>query len=285
MSILKVIIMKCGICGERKSIFEMKRCKRGFVCQDCLVTMPECIKNSIRYIKPKEIKSLLSLFEKSPKDFVWFKFADIGISDEKLFLGNFGIKYSNIKKAELEFIQREQCENFSKPNSKEEWYVRGDICLVLTIGDYRIRTLVQSARVKLNIFGVYPEFKITRKSQVLLQDEIERVAFLINLAAISLPHDLSDFRIRFFTSQKESGSRKESAYDRNRKNVQDASLLQQALHFYNLAIPFTEEALKKKRKELIIRCHPDQVHRDLTIVPEDVNRYYDILKRYADTKN
>lgn len=241
MPILKVNIMKCGICGERKSIFEMKRCKRGFVCQDCLATMPECIKNSTRYIKPKEIKSLLSLFEKDPKEFVWYKFADIGISDEKLILGNFGIKYSNIRKAELEFIQREQCECGSANNSKEEWYVRGDICLTLTLGDYRIRTLVQSARVKLNIWGVYPEFKITLKSQVLFPDEIERIAFLINLAAISLPHDLSEYRIRFCRSQKNEESRKESAYEKNRRSSQNTSLLQQALDFYNLTIPFTEK--------------------------------------------
>ena len=42
------------------------------------------------------------------------------------------------------------------------------------------------------------------------------------------------------------------------------------------------EILKKKRNALIRKCHPDQILKDDSLNPEDVNRFYDVLQRYAD---
>lgn len=103
--------------------------------------------------------------------------------------------------------------------------------------------------------------------------KIERIVFLINMAAMSLPHNLTDYRVKFHTSQRENGSGTESTYEKNKRDFQNFDLMQQALTFYNLTIPFTEQTLKKKRKKLILRCHPDQTHRDRSIIPKDVNRY------------
>lgn len=55
--------------------------------------------------------------------------------------------------------------------------------------------------------------------------------------------------------------------------------LGEALDFYGLKIPFTEEQLRDKRRKLMKTAHPDEGGNTETAA--DINRYFDILKKYA----
>lgn len=55
--------------------------------------------------------------------------------------------------------------------------------------------------------------------------------------------------------------------------------LSEALSFYGLKIPFTESELKDKRRKLMKTAHPDEGGDTETAA--NINRYYDILKKYT----
>ena len=53
-----------------------------------------------------------------------------------------------------------------------------------------------------------------------------------------------------------------------------------ALLFYGLSMPFTQDQLKEKRRKLMKTAHPDEGGNTETAA--DINRFFDILKKYAD---
>ena len=55
--------------------------------------------------------------------------------------------------------------------------------------------------------------------------------------------------------------------------------LHDALLFYGLSIPFTQDQLREKRRKLMKTAHPDEGGN--TEAAADINRYFDILKKYA----
>lgn len=55
--------------------------------------------------------------------------------------------------------------------------------------------------------------------------------------------------------------------------------LHDALSFYGLSIPFTQDQLREKRRKLMKAAHPDEGGN--TEAAADINRYFDILKKYA----
>lgn len=55
--------------------------------------------------------------------------------------------------------------------------------------------------------------------------------------------------------------------------------LHDALSFYGLSIPFTQDQLREKRRKLMKTAHPDEGGN--TEAAADINRYFDILKKYA----
>lgn len=55
--------------------------------------------------------------------------------------------------------------------------------------------------------------------------------------------------------------------------------LHDALSFYGLSIPFTQDQLREKRRKLMKTAHPDEGGNTETAA--DINRYFDILKKYA----
>lgn len=55
--------------------------------------------------------------------------------------------------------------------------------------------------------------------------------------------------------------------------------LHDALSFYGLIMPFTQEQLKEKRRKLMKTAHPDEGGDTETAA--NINRYFDILKKYA----
>lgn len=63
------------------------------------------------------------------------------------------------------------------------------------------------------------------------------------------------------------------------KTSQKKDELGEALSFYGLTIPFTEEQLRDKRRKLMKTAHPDEGGNTETAA--DINRYFDILKKFA----
>lgn len=67
-------------------------------------------------------------------------------------------------------------------------------------------------------------------------------------------------------------------YEHNTSGPQKDEL-HDALSFYGLSIPFTQDQLREKRRKLMKTAHPDEGGNTETAA--DINRYFDILKKYA----
>ena len=86
---------------------------------------------------------------------------------------------------------------------------------------------------------------------------------------------------RTYSENKQQGS---TDYDRQQYSHGAAGHkkdeLHDALSFYGLSIPFTQDKLKEKRRKLMKTAHPDEGGDVETAA--DINRFFDILKKYAD---
>lgn len=69
-----------------------------------------------------------------------------------------------------------------------------------------------------------------------------------------------------------------SQYEHNTSGPQKDEL-RDALSFYGLSMPFTQDQLREKRRKLMKTAHPDEGGNTETAA--DINRYFDILKKYA----
>lgn len=69
-----------------------------------------------------------------------------------------------------------------------------------------------------------------------------------------------------------------SQYEHNTSGPQKDEL-HDALSFYGLSMPFTQDQLREKRRKLMKTAHPDEGGD--TEAAADINRYFDILKKYA----
>lgn len=86
-----------------------------------------------------------------------------------------------------------------------------------------------------------------------------------------------------YRSQQEEGYQKTynqsgGQYEHNTSGPQKDEL-HDALLFYGLSMPFTQDQLREKRRKLMKTAHPDEGGNTETAA--DINRYFDILKKYA----
>lgn len=86
-----------------------------------------------------------------------------------------------------------------------------------------------------------------------------------------------------YRSQQEEGYQKTynqsgGQYEHNTSGPQKDEL-HDALSFYGLSMPFTQDQLREKRRKLMKTAHPDEGGNTETAA--DINRYFDILKKYA----
>ena len=297
--------MKCCICGKKESVFLLHRGKFCFVCDDCYHKLPTCVKESLPSLSAKDVTVLTGLFKPTlpGMETPWRVAGQVGISDTHVHIEGFQVEFRYLQEAKLEFLQREGC----RPEAGGFWSTYGDICMVFTISGYQIRTLVRSARVFLSIRDAYPDFLITRVDQVCLAEDLRILCGLMNAGAKLVTHNLSGYRGATFggksrwtdgqtRSRGASGAgtsgagasgtgasgREQKKQEQSKAQRQREPVLETALAYYGLSLPFTAETLKKKRNALIRKCHPDQVLRDDTLNPGDVNRFYDVLQRYAE---
>ena len=89
-----------------------------------------------------------------------------------------------------------------------------------------------------------------------------------------------------YQSQKDTNQKYNQQYNQynshdsqQNKTSQRKDELSEALSFYGLTIPFTEEQLRDKRRKLMKTAHPDEGGN--TEAAADINRYFDILKKFA----
>lgn len=292
--------MKCCICGKKESVFLLHRGKFCFVCEDCYNKLPTCVKKSLTSLSAKDVRTLAGIFKPTlpGMETPWRVAGQVGVSNTHVHIEGFQVAFRYVQEAKLEFLQREGC----RPELGGFWSTYGDLCMVFTISGYRIRTLVKSARMFLSIRDAYPDFLVTRIGQVHLPEDLRILCVLINAGAKLVTHDLSGYRnVKFdgayrqaggqsrargasWDGQKErtAGQGQQGQQGRTAGQGRQDSALETALAYYGLSIPFTAETLKKKRNALIRKCHPDQILKDDSLNPEDVNRFYDVLQRYAD---
>lgn len=89
-------------------------------------------------------------------------------------------------------------------------------------------------------------------------------------------------------NQKTEGTRQESrreqrqntgGHENQQSQTQDEQQLQQALAYFGLSFPFTEEELKTKWKSRMKKAHPDAGGSEEEA--KRINQYFDLLKKYA----
>ncbi len=84
-----------------------------------------------------------------------------------------------------------------------------------------------------------------------------------------------------------SNHNKENYYEDNQENNRQYSYtyehkkneLDEALNLYGLQLPFTEQDLRERRRQLMKKAHPDSGGN--TKDAEKVNRYFEVLKNYV----
>lgn len=86
------------------------------------------------------------------------------------------------------------------------------------------------------------------------------------------------------SEQQNNSGQQQNQQQQRQQNYQQSNSSQneqyrQAMSFYGLKMPFTEQQLREKRRALMKKAHPDVG--GSTKEAEKINVYFDVLKRYA----
>lgn len=256
--------MKCKVCGCKSAQYH--KMQDGKICINCYDKLPIFIKADIDKIPSYDLKKLVAIFRDknylyellSIEKKAWLVYGEIAFFNEYVKLADSYIYIKDIQRIELTFIPR--CGYGS------ECY--GDICLIfeLKYKKYRFRTLFTKSKLTTRISN--------GKFYVKYPSEVEKIMLYFEKAIV----DGSLFEVKEIYFQ---DLKKKKEQQRRQKNTKAPDVLKDALELFQLSFPYSTSVLKKRYKELIIKCHPDQMVRDRTLKPEDVNRYYDLLKTYA----
>ena len=256
--------MRCKVCGCKSAQYH--RIKDGKICLDCFNKLPLFLKTDIDKIPFFDLVNLLTIFKeqnflhellKNEKK-AWLTYGDIAFFNEYVKLGDLYTHVKDIKRIDLTFI----------PRCDYGLDCYGDVCLIfeLKYKKYRFRTLLAKCKLKTQISN--------SKLYVKYPSEIEKIKLYFEKAILDGSFlEVKEIYLRDLKEKKEQESRQ--------KKMKAPDVLKDALALFQLSFPYSASVLKHRYKELIVRCHPDQAVRDRTLKPEDVNRYYDLLKTYA----
>lgn len=258
--------MKCKLCGCKSKQYH--KIKSGNICSDCYNSLPLILKKDVDKIPYCDLKKLITIFR--DKNFLyellrngeraWLVYQNIAFFNEYVKLADVYVHVKDIKMVDMTFIPRY--------NYGSSCY--GDVCFTIGLHYKQYRFRIPIANCKL-------EAKISKgKLYVKYIEEIEKIKLYLKKGI--LDGTFIDVKKIHLRNLKEKQNKEQQS---RREKRSEPDVLKDALLLFQLSFPYSVTVLKKRYKELIIKCHPDQVVRDQTLKPEDVNRYYDLLKTYA----
>lgn len=282
--------MKCRLCGNKLTIKEYRK----HICKHCMEQLPKCLQDGIHRMDEKEAKRLCSKFH--PRDSfntpelhnMWIRYGDVGLTTRGVMIDRTHvILFEDIDSFFFDFLPRE---------ARNGNLCKGEFCFGFRLHNfpYEFRTLmvrcVSSYEIKNGNF--FPNFC----------REIYKMAEFIQKGITFKTHNLADERKKyekeeqerfcnsFCQDKKKEEKKKEWGEKGERHSYENKSTrkqnitgdeLKDALSFFQMKIPYTNTELKRVYRSLIVQCHPDQKVKRKDLKPEDVNRYYGILKRYV----
>lgn len=210
---------------------------------------------------------------------MWMRFGEVGITTRGVMLDKKHIiLFEDIKDFYFDCLPRK---------TKSNGQCIGEYCFNFELHGfpYRFRTKALRAVTKYQIKDgeFFPDFPI----------ELLKMSNYIRDGVLSRSHDLTEAKLKYEKEEeqrfrdrlkKEEFKKKCENQYQNSNSYSNASRgedLNSALEYFHLKIPYSTQELKKTYRALIIQCHPDQPIKKSELKPEDVNRYYCILKKFA----
>ena len=282
--------MRCKIC--KKQAFGLEKAKDGRVCMGCIMHLPEFILHNLKKFTIADLKEFNNRFTTDYGSF-WYiadrlKLADYcivldrGLPDIPIYTG---IPLTEITEIDFEFIPRKKLYGN---------ICRGYLCLRLTLKykELKVRTKICDCTLQMEksqdrknpFIPVYTD--LMKQLLSWLKQGVREKSFVkIRYEQQKHQYEHQKQKYRQYDRQENKqaeNQRSESHSENNQKATESVDkTLQDALLYFHMSMPYTETDLKKRYRELIRKCHPDQKDRDESIRPEIVNNYYEYLKKFA----
>lgn len=280
----EVILVKCKLCYEKLD-YKSYKIKKGHICKRCYDMQPSCIRNSIRTITNKQIFHINKVVHTAtPKN--WFKYGEFRLSEKSVRVNDWEIEIKDIESIKLD------CQPLY-PSMLAANLVHGNIILVIEtkVPHIIIRETIITKDIMYSISGKNIYYNYGKDLQMVISQLQRNINNQIYNAKKVFEyfqqHDEEEKKERERREkqreyeERAKNSRQSDDRDNTNKNHSSKSKgdLDAAMKIFGMTVPFTIEELKKKRKQLAIKYHPDQG--GSVEMCAKINAAFDILKDHV----
>ncbi|MBR3834201.1 MAG: hypothetical protein IKJ73_07775 [Lachnospiraceae bacterium] len=273
--------MKCKLCFETIS-YKDNKIKNGYICRDCYDMQLACVKNNLKELRDKEIFGINTIIHKATSN-CWFRYGEFKLSNESICVKDWEISLRDVEAVRLDFQPLYQ----SRLCSGSVAY--GNIILEIETKHPHIviREIILSKDVIYSISGRNIFYKFDGMLQT-----------IVSMLQKNLHNQVYNARsiYNYFKQQEEDAKREEERkakqrqYKQNTRNSrhekhrertcsENKLALEEAMKTLGISKPFTIEQLKKIRKQLAVKYHPDQG--GSVEMCAKINAAFDLLKDHV----
>ncbi len=273
--------MKCKLCFETIS-YKDNKIKNGYICRDCYDMQLACVRNNLKELRNKEIFGINTIIHKANSS-CWFRYGEFKLSNESICVKDWEISLRDVEAVRLDFQPLYQ----SRLCSGSVAY--GNIILEIETKHPHIviREIILSKDVIYSISGRNIFYKFDGMLQT-----------IVSMLQKNLHNQVYNARsiYNYFKQQEEDAQREEERkakqrqYKQNTRNSRQEKhrertcsenklALEEAMKTLGISKPFTIEQLKKKRKQLAVKYHPDQG--GSVEMCAKINAAFDLLKDHV----
>lgn len=273
--------MKCKLCFETIS-YKDNKIKNGYICRDCYDMQLDCVRNNIKELRNKEIFGINTIIHKATSK-CWLRYGEFKLSNESICVKDWEISLRDVEAIRLDFQPLYQ----SRLCSRSVAY--GNIILEIETKHPHIviREIILSKDVIYSISGRNIFYKFDGMLQT-----------IVSMLQKNLHNQVYNARsiYNYFKQQEEDAKREEERkakqrqYKQNTRNSRQEKhrertcsenklALEEAMKTLGISKPFTIEQLKKIRKQLAVKYHPDQG--GSVEMCAKINAAFDLLKDHV----
>lgn len=273
--------MKCKLCFETIS-YKDKKIKNGYICRDCYDMQLACVRNNLKELRDKEIFGINTIIHKATSN-CWLRYGEFKLSNESICVKDWEISLRDMEAIRLDFQPLYQ----SRLCSGSVAY--GNIILEIETKHPHIviREIILSKDVIYSISGRNIFYKFDGMLQT-----------IVSMLQKNLHNQVYNARsiYNYFKQQEEDAKREEERkakqrqYKQNTRNSRQEKhrertcsenklALEEAMKTLGISKPFTIEQLKKIRKQLAVKYHPDQG--GSVEMCAKINAAFDLLKDHV----
>ena len=289
-------MVKCDICN--KSVTYFNRLKNGYICNDCVNSLPKSILQHIKEIKSSNIRKVKKIIFTLGRDFYWFQYDNFKIYDKNYIgLNKWGIYIKDIRNISYNVY----------PIYKQGKRVLAYVTLVIETRKPHIKIEEPISEHYYSIDYFIKNKKIVYSLPKQLESVVRQLnKCVINNISADTVRDMFPNSTFYYDREKvfreeaaRERKRQESEYydwkrktferEKQRKKTQNKqnertktnnnSELEKALNCYKISQPFTMKELKKQRNLLLKKYHPDSGGTEEQC--RIIYQMFDILKVYA----